>query len=177
MQMKAVQASWAAAVWVTTVAAGMGSAGAAPGDPEVAPCDIQQLAVTGGPPQAGAGHRAIQLHFTLLPDISPCQLKDYPMVDAVVPAGGPILAKPTPSGYMGGAEPFKTLILDPARGAHATVEWAASGDSACATYGSAPTEVHLHVVPPGTWQIFDIPVSIGPNEGLCNLQIHPLALD
>jgi Protein of unknown function (DUF4232) len=172
--MKAMRASCVAAVWVAAAAAGMGSAGAAPGDPEIPPCDIQQLAVTGGPMQAGAGHRAIPLHFTLLPDISPCGMRDYPTVDALVPGGGPIIAKATPSGYLGGAEPFKTLILEPARGAHALVEWDASG---CATYGSAPAEVHLRVIPPGTWQTFDIPVTIGPNEGICNLQVHPLALD
>jgi hypothetical protein len=173
MQMKAVKASCLAAVWLAAVAAGMACAVAAPGDPDIVPCDLQQLAVTGGPMQAGAGHRAIPLQFALLPGVSACQLRDYPTVDAIVP-GGSISAKPTPSGYLGGAEPAKTLTLEPARGAHALVEWDAAG---CATYGSAPTEVHLHVIPPGTWQIFDVPVSIGPTEGLCDLQVHPFALD
>jgi hypothetical protein len=35
-------------------------------------------------------------------------------------------------------------------------------------------DVTLRVTPPGMSQTFTVPISVGRNEGLCNLQIHPL---
>ncbi|OBA84003.1 hypothetical protein A9W99_06320 [Mycobacterium sp. 1164966.3] len=178
--MRTTLATWTAAVWLTATATTMGSVGAAHADPEIAPCDIQQLSVAAGPQQAGVGHRSIQLNFTAQPEVSACQLSGYPAVVALVPTGTQIQAKPTPQGYLGGATPGATATLVPGHGAHAMVEWVATGtsqDPDCRTYGSAPTSIPLQVIPPGTWQTFDIPVSIGPNEGLCDLQVHPLTAD
>ncbi|OBF80071.1 hypothetical protein A5791_09205 [Mycobacterium sp. 852002-51163_SCH5372311] len=178
--MRTTQAFLAAAVWLTVTATALGPAGAAHADPEIAPCDIQQLSVAAAPQQAGVGHRAVQLNFTVQPDVSACQLSGYPAVVALVPAGTQIQAKPTPQGYLGGGTPGTTATLVPGHGAHAMVEWVATGtpqDPDCRTYGSAPISVPLQVIPPGTWQTFDIPVSIGPNEGLCNLQVHLLTAD
>ena len=178
--MKTTQVTLAAAGWAAATATTLGSASTARADPEVPLCDIQQLSVAAGPQQAGAGHRAILLNFTVQPDVGACELSGYPAVVALVPTGPQIQAKPTPQGYLGGAEPGKTATLQPGHGAHAMVEWVAAGtaqDPDCPTYGSAPTDIPLRVIPPGTWQTFDIPVTIGPNEGLCNLQVHPLTAD
>jgi hypothetical protein len=35
-------------------------------------------------------------------------------------------------------------------------------------------DVTLRVTPPGMSQTFTVPISVGRNESLCNLQIHPL---
>jgi Protein of unknown function (DUF4232) len=177
--MKTMLAALAAAMWLAATAATMGSAGPAHADPEIGLCDIQQLAVAASPSQPGLGHRAVQLNFTLQPDVGACQLSGYPTVDAQVQVAGaaPVHAAPTPSGYLGGATPGTTLTLVPGRGAHAMVEWVAAGDSTCAIYGPTSTDIRLQVIPPGTWQTFDVPISIGRNEGLCDLQVHPLAAD
>jgi hypothetical protein len=175
--MKTVQATVAAAVWLAAAAATMGSAGPAYADPEIGPCDIQQLSVAASPLQPGLGHRAVQLNFTLQPDVRPCQLSGYPTVDAEVTGAAPVHAEQTPSGYLGGATPGTTVTLEPGRGAHAMVEWVAAGNSTCAIYGPTPTDVRLRVIPPEMWQTFDVPISIERNEGLCSLQVHPLAAD
>jgi hypothetical protein len=179
MRIKTVQATGAAAVWLAAAAATIGSSARAHADPEVAPCDIQQLAVAMGPSQPGLGHRAVLLNFTLQPDVSQCQLSGYPTVDAevLVPGAAPVHAEQTPHGYLGGATPGTTVTLAPGRGAHAMVEWVAAGDATCAIYGPTSTHVRLRVIPPGMWQTFDVPISIERNEGLCNLQVHPLAGD
>lgn len=177
--MKVTQAALGSAVWLAA-AATTAAGGTANADPEIALCDIQQLAVSAGPQQAGLGHRGIQLNFTAQPDVSACELSGYPAVVALVPTGTQIQAKPTPQGYLGGGTPGATAVLVPGHGAHAMVEWSATGtaqDQDCPTYGSAPTDIRLRVIPPGTWQTFDIPVSIGANEGICNLQVHPLTAD
>jgi hypothetical protein len=57
------------------------------------------------------------------------------------------------------------------------VEWFAGGDPKCPTYGPTFTDVRLRVTPPGTSQTFTVPMSIGRNEGLCGLQVHPLTGD
>jgi Protein of unknown function (DUF4232) len=178
--MRTTQAISVAAVWLAVTATTLSSPGAAQADPEIAPCDIQQLSVAAGPQQAGLGHRAFQLNFTAQPDVSACQLSGYPAVVALVPTGPQIQAKSTPQGYLGGGTPGTTATLVPGHGAHAMVEWVATGtpqDPDCPTYGSAPIAIPLRVIPPGSWQTFDIPVSIGPNEGLCNLQVHPVTAD
>ena len=168
-----------AMVWMAAVAAAMGFADPAHADPapDLVPCDIQQLAVAASPLQPGLGHRAVQLNFTLLPDINPCQMRDYPTVDADVPGAASVHAEQTPSGYLGGAKPYTIVALAPGHGAHAMVEWVAAGDSSCTIYGPNGADVRLRVIPPGMWQIFDVPISVGRNEGKCNLQVHPLAAD
>jgi hypothetical protein len=177
--MKTTRATWATALWLAATVATMGSAGPANADPapETPPCDIQQLAVGAGGAQPGLGHRAILLNFTLQPDIAPCEMTGYPTVQAEVPGAASVPAEQTPNGYLGGATPGKTVTLDPGRGAHAMLEWTATGDSTCTIYGPNPPDMQLRVIPPGMWQIFTIPLSVGRNEGLCNLQVHPLAGD
>jgi hypothetical protein len=178
--MRTTQATLAATVWLAAAATAPGCAATAQADPEIAPCDLQQVSVAGGPQQAGAGHRGIQLNFTLQPDVSACVMSGYPAVVALVPTGPQIQARPTPQGYLGGGKPGATATLQPGHGAHAMVEWDASSTQQnpdCPTYGSTPSAIRLQVIPPGTWQTFDIPVSIGPNEGLCDLQVHPLTGD
>ena len=169
----------AAAVWLAATAATMGFAGPAYADPQPATvlCDLQQLAVAGSPSQPGLGHRAIQLNFTLLPGVGPCEMSGYPTVAAEVAGASPVNAEQTPGGYLGGAKPGTPATLEPGRGAHAMVEWTAAGDTTCTIYGSAPTDVHLRVQPPDIWQTFDVPISVGRNEGLCNLQVHAVTGD
>lgn len=176
--MKTTHTRLTAAISTTVAMTAICLAGPAHSDPETWPCDLQQLSVAAGPSQAGAGHRAVQLNFTLRPDAEPCHLSGYPTVDAEVQGAATVHAKQTPKGYLGGADPGKTAILDPGRGAHAMVEWDATGtaeDPACPIYGTP--DVRLQVIPPGMWQTFAVPISIGPNEGLCDLQVHPLASD
>ncbi|MDT5347444.1 MAG: hypothetical protein QOH91_731 [Mycobacterium sp.] len=177
--MKTVQATVAAAVWTAAVTMTVAFAGPVHADPEIGPCDIQQLAVAASSSQPGMGHRAVQLNFTLQPDITPCQLSGYPTVDAEVlaPGAAPVHAEQTPNGYLGGATPGTTVTLAPGHGAHAMVEWVAAGNSTCAIYGPDSTDIRLRVIPPGMWQTFDVPISVGRNEGLCNLQVHPLVAD
>jgi hypothetical protein len=175
--MKITQVALAAAVWLAATAATMGSAGPAHADPDVVLCDLQQLAVAASPSQPGLGHRAVQLNFTLLPGVSPCQMSGYPAVSAEVAGAAPVNAEQTPGGYLGSAKPGTTVALEPGRGAHAMVEWTAAGDSTCAIYGPTSTDGRLVVTPPDIWQNFDVPFSVGRNEGQCNLQVHPVTGD
>jgi hypothetical protein len=58
------------------------------------------------------------------------------------------------------------------------VEWVAVAtkhDPGCAIYGPSGAEVTLRVTPPGTSQTSTLPISVGRNEGLCGLQVHPLS--
>jgi Protein of unknown function (DUF4232) len=103
-------------------------------------------------------------------------------LDAEVNVDGaaPVHAKQTPGGYLGGATPGATVTLEPGHGAHAMVEWVAATrgpDPACTIYGPSGADVTLRVTPPGISQTFTVPISVGRNEGLCNLQIHPLTGD
>lgn len=167
-----------AAVWIAALAL----AGSAHADPPVGPCDGQQITVAAGPTSAGVGHRAVQLNFTLQPGVGPCQLSGYPTVDAQVDTAGasatsPIHAEQTPSGYLGGASPGTTVVVGSGQDAHAMVEWvdtATPNDPTCPTYGATDTAVSLTVTPPGTSQTFTVPTSVGRNEGLCSLQVHPV---
>jgi hypothetical protein len=43
----------------------------------------------------------------------------------------------------------------------------------CSTYEGPRSDVRLRVLPPGMSQTFTVPISIGRNEGLCPLQVHP----
>jgi hypothetical protein len=127
--------------------------------------------------QSGLGHRAIQLAFALQPGAGSCQLSGYPTVDAEVLADGaaPIHAEQTPSGYMAGPVPVTTVTLDPDHPAHATLEWVGSVPRPdCSTYPGPRTDARLQVTPPGMPQAYTVPITIGRNEGLCYLQIHPL---
>jgi hypothetical protein len=180
--MNTMPATLAAAVWMAATAGTMGLAGPASADPAVGPCDPQALTVTSSWAQPGLGHRAVQLNFALQSGAAPCQLSGYPTVEAEVQVEGAstVPADQTPNGYLGGATPGTTVTLDPGHGAHAMVEWAAAGrvqGSTCPIYGPTPTDVRLHVSPPGTSQTFTVPITIGRNEGLCNLQVHPLTGD
>jgi hypothetical protein len=121
------------------------------------------------------GHRAVQLNFTLQPGVSSCQLSGYPAVDAE--GASLVHAEQTPSGYLGGAPLDVTVTLGPGHEAHALLEWAAAGDPTCPIYGPMDNDVRLRVTPPGASQTFTVPISIGRNEGLCGLQVHPLTGD
>lgn len=97
-----------------------------------------------------------------------------------VDGAAPVHAKQTPGGYLGGTTPGTTVTLEPGHGAHAMVEWVAAAggpDPTCAIYGPSGADVTLRVTPPGMSQTFTVPISVGRNEGLCNLQIHPLTGD
>jgi Protein of unknown function (DUF4232) len=179
---KTTQASLAATVWAVATAATVGLGGPAHADPTVGPCDQQQLTVTAGREESGLGHRAVQLSFTLQSGANSCQLSGYPTVDAEVnvAGGAPIHAKQTPTGYLGAPVPGGTVTLEPGHGAHAMLEWVAfttGQDPTCQIYGSTPTDVTLRVTPPRTSQTFNVPITVGLNEGLCNLQVHPLTAD
>jgi Protein of unknown function (DUF4232) len=130
-----MQATVAAAVWMTATAATIGAAAPAHADPPVGPCDTGVLEVASGWAQAGLGHRAIQLNFTLQPGAGSCQLSGYPTVDALAQVDGasPIHAKQTPNGYLGGATPGRTVTREPGHGAQAMVE------SVAAAGGQDPT--------------------------------------
>lgn len=177
--MKAVQTVVAATMWLATVGATTGVAAHASADP-VGPCGPQQLTVTSGHVQAGLGHRGVQIDFTLAVGAAACELSGYPIVDAIVDAGvdgaAPVHAEQTPHGYLGGATPGVAVTLEGSHGAHAMVEWAASG-TGCTIYGPSPTDVRLQVTAPATAQAFTLPLSVGRNEGLCNFQVHPLVGD
>jgi hypothetical protein len=180
--MKSVRTTSAAAVWMAATAATIGFAGPASADPAGGPCDPQALTVAAGQSSAGLGHRAVLLTFTLQSGAGPCQLSGYPTVDAEVDVEGasPIHAKQTPTGYLGAPVPGGTVTLEPGHGAHAMVEWVASAtrqDPACLIYGDAGADVRLRVTPPGMSQVFTVPISVGRNEGLCGLQVHPLTAD
>ena len=183
--MKSVRTA-SAAVWIAATTATIGFAVPAAADPPGGPCDPQALTVAPGTPSAGLGHRAVLLNFTLAPGANSCQLSGYPAVDAVVEPGAdvagatPIHAKQTPTGYLGAPAPGGTVTLEPGRGAHAMVEWVASAtaqDPACPIYGDAGADARLRVTPPGMSQVFTVPISVGRNEGLCSLQVHPLTAD
>jgi Protein of unknown function (DUF4232) len=177
--MKTIRATRATAVGTAAVAATIGFAAPASADP--GPCDAQALSVgVGFGPSAAADHRAAWLLFELRSGAGACQLSGYPTVEAVVNADGaaPIRAKQTPGGYMGGGSPDVIVTLQPGRGAEALLEWAVAPggqDPACRIYGSAPNEVTLRTTPPGASHSFDLPYQFGQNEGLCNLQVHPLS--
>jgi hypothetical protein len=184
MQMKTMRARSAAALWLAATAATIGCAGSAHADPAIGPGDPQALTVTSGGAQPGLGHRAIQLNFTLQSGAGSCQLSGYPTVDALVQTGvdvdgaAPVHAKQAPSGYLGGAVPGTTVTLEPGHGAQSMVEWVAAGtvqDQTCQIYGPSGADVRLHVTPPRMSQTFTVPIKVGRSEGLCSLQVHPLA--
>ncbi len=171
-------ATFAAAVWAAATAATVGLGGPAHADP--ATCDPGALTVASEAASPGLGHRAIYLNFTLQSGAGACQLSGYPTVDVDpnVDGAAPIHAKQTPSGYLGGATPDTTVTLEPGHGARAMVEWVAAAggqDPACQIYGATPPDMTMRVTPPGTSQTFSLPLRVGRNEGLCNLQVHPLA--
>jgi hypothetical protein len=182
MHMKATQATLAVAAWMAATAATIGFAGPASSDPGAGPCDPQGLTVAASWASPGLGHRAVELDFTLQSGAGSCQLSGYPTVDAEpnVEGASPIHAKKTPTGYLGAPVPGGTVTLGPGHGARAMVEWVASAtmqDPACQIYGSAGADITLRVTPPGTSQAFTVPISVGRDEGLCGLQVHPLTAD
>lgn len=178
--MKTTRATLAPALWVAATVAAVGCPAPAYADPTVGSCDPQQLTVTADGRQSGLGHRSVWLNFTLQPGAGSCQLPGYPTVDAEVLADGaaPIQAKQTPSGYMAAPVPVTTVTLDPDHGVHAILEWVGNVPRPdCSTYEEPRTDARLHVTPPGMSQTFTVPISIGRNEGLCYLQVHPLTGD
>jgi Protein of unknown function (DUF4232) len=179
--MKKVQATLAATVWAAAAVAAVGCPAPAHADPPVGGCDPEALTVTAGRMQSGLGHRAIQLNFALQPGAGSCQLSGYPTVDAFVETGvladgaAPIHAEQTPSGYMAAPVPVTTVTLDPDHDAHATLEWVGNFPRPdCSTYPGPRTDARLQVTPPGMSQTLTVPISIGRNEGLCGLEVHPL---
>jgi hypothetical protein len=155
--------------------------GSTSADPVVGPCDPEALTVAAGQSSSGLGHRAVLLNFTLQSG-APCQLSGYPTVDAEVNVEGasPIHAEQTQTGYLGAPVPGGTVTLEPGHGAHAMVEWVAfetAQDPRCQIYGPSGADVRLHVTPPGMSQTLSVPISVGREEGLCGLQVHPLTAD
>jgi hypothetical protein len=164
-------------VWAVAIGASAGLGGLAHADPST--CDPGALAVAAESASPGVGHRGIYLNFTLQSGAGSCQLSGYPTVDVDPNLAGtaPIRAKQTPGGYLGGATPDTTVTLQPGHGARAMVEWVAAPggqDPACRIYGATPPEMTVHATAPGTSQSFSVPLQVGRNEGLCNLQVHPL---
>ncbi len=179
--MKAMLTASAAAVWMAATTATIGFAAPAAADPADGPCDPQQLTVTAGRTDSGLGHRAVWLNFTLQPGARACQMSGYPTVDAQpnVEGAAPVHAEQTPTGYLGAPVPGGTVTLDPGHGAHAMLEWVGGAElvPGCPTYGHTPIDIPLHVTPPAMSKAFTVPISINLNEGLCNLQVHPLTAD
>ncbi len=142
--------------------------------------DPQALTVDASPGQPGLGHRAVQLSFTLQAGAGACQLSGYPTVDAFLNGASgapPIHAQQLPGGYLGAAIPGAAVTLQPGQGAHAMVEWTATTSTKgppCEIYGPSGADLTLQVTPPGMSQTFPVPVSVGRNEGLCWLQVHPV---
>jgi hypothetical protein len=67
------------------------------------------------------------------------------------------------------------FTLDPNHDAHATLEWVGNVPRPdCSTYEGPRTDARLQVTPPGMSQTLTVPISIGRNEGLCDLEVHPL---
>jgi len=179
-----MQATLAVPVWAAATAAAVGCPAPAHADQPLGPCDPGALTVTAGRMQSGLGHRAVQLNFTLQPGAGSCQLSGYPAVDAFVETevladgAAPIHAEQTPSGYMATGVPVTTITLDPDHNAHATLEWVGGVPRPdCSTYAGPRTDARLQVTPPEMSQTFTVPISIGRNEGLCYLQIHPLTAE
>jgi hypothetical protein len=184
--MKTMQATLAAAVWGAAAVAAMRCPAPASADPPIGRCDPGALTVAAGSSSSGLGHRAVQLDFTVQPGAGACQMSGYPTVDAFVETepnvegAAPIHAEQTPTGYLGAPVPGGTVTLDPGHGAHAMLEWVAfttARDPRCQIYGDMPTDITLRVTPPGMSQAFSIPISVGRNEGLCGLEVHPLTGD
>ena len=175
--MRTLQATLAATVWFAATVATTPSVTPAHADPAAGGCDPHTLAVAASAGQPGLGHRAVLLNFTLQPGAAACQLTGYPTVDAQIEGAAPIHAAQTPGGYLGGATPGVTVTLQPGRGTHAMLEWVAAGDNHCQIYGPAGAHGNLIVTPPGTAQSFTVPISVGRNEGLCTLQVHPVTGD
>jgi Domain of unknown function (DUF4232) len=172
-----MRAACAATVWAAVTVAAVGPAAPAGADPPVGSCDPQQLTVSADRMQSGLGHRSVQLNLAVQPGAGSCQLAGYPTVQGEVLAEGaaPVQAKQTPGGYMADPVPVTTVTLDPDHEAHATLEWVGSVPQPdCSTYAGPHTDARLLVTPPGMSQAFTVPISIGRNEGLCYLQVHPL---
>jgi hypothetical protein len=176
MQLKAVQAARTAAVSTATTAVTIGFAGTAHADPTVGPCDPQALTVAAGPTQAGLGHRAVQLDFTLPSGAGSCELSGYPTVSAELDVASPVSAGQTPMGYLGGALPGTTVTLLPGPGAHAMVEWSRAPQ--CEIRAARATGQHLPCTTAGD-TARDGADAFRPHldreeRGLCSLQVHPL---
>jgi hypothetical protein len=115
----------------------------------------------------GAGHRGVELEFSLAPNHAPCTLTGYPGVDAG--SGGPLVhAERTLRGYLGGVagHAFSTPTLGPRHGAVAVVEGVAIDDNG----DQCPTYTNLLVTPPNTTETITVDATIDT----CTLQVHPV---
>jgi hypothetical protein len=169
--MKAILAALATATSMTAIvfAAPASAAGQ---------CGPGALTVTSSPLQPGLGHRAVRLDFAL--QSGSCRLSGYPTVDAEAQVEGadPVHAEQTPRGYLGGAVPGTTVTITPGHGAYAMLEWIGSAPVPdCSTYPGPRTAINLRVTPPGMSQTYTVPITVGRNEGVCRLEVHPLTSD
>jgi hypothetical protein len=115
----------------------------------------------------GAGHRGVELEFSLALNHGPCTLTGYPGVDTG--SGGPLLhAKRTLSGYLSGVPgSVLTVTIGPRHGALAVVE----GVAVDADGNQCPTYTNLLVTPPNTTETISVPANIDT----CALQVHPVS--
>lgn len=122
------------------------------------------VGATAMPP--GAGHRGVELEFSLNPNSAPCNLTGYSGVDTG--SGGPLLhAERTLGGYLGGAPgEVTTVTLGPRHGAVAVVEGVAVDDNG----DQCPSYTDLLVTPPNTTQATSVAATIDT----CTLQVHPV---
>lgn len=134
------------------------------------PCQADKLAMSADPAEAAAGHRGVNLTFTLVADAGACTLTGYPQVDSGA-GGPPIRAERTLRGYMGGlpagTDTPPTVTLMPSQQAHAIVE----GMATDGTGKPCPVYTELLVAPPDSTTTVTLPVSIEA----CQLQVHPVS--
>lgn len=129
-----------------------------------------RLDVTARGVGAAAGHTGLVLVLTNT-GTSECSLTGYPAVTAH-DASGAVLAtaRPTPSGYLGGAPDVPaspSQVTLPAAGeASALLEWATlpSDGATCAAV------TQLRVTAPGTQQPVDVPLE----ATMCDPEVHPI---
>ncbi|MCV7196501.1 DUF4232 domain-containing protein [Mycobacterium angelicum] len=136
---------------------------------EAPACTSDQVAISAGQAEAGVGHRAVPLTFSLVDGAAACTLTGYPKVDSG--AGGPLIhAKPTLRGYLGGLPPGidtpPTVTLTATQQAQAIVEGMAidGGGNPCPSY------TDLLVTLPDSTGAITVPTGID----VCQLQVHPV---
>ena len=142
-----------------------GTGSAAPAD-----CRGDQITVSLGGNEGGAGHISVVVIFQNTGQAA-CILKGYPGAEVVDSTDAYTEdAKRTLTGYMGGA-PSTAVTVDPGGYASAMVEWsdasASSGSAGCVT-----TSI-LSATPPNTKVTSQLPLS-SPAEICSSFQVHPV---
>ncbi|HEX7825591.1 MAG TPA: hypothetical protein VF477_11865 [Mycobacterium sp.] len=108
-------------------------------------CQNRQVDVGATAMSPGAGHRGVELEFSLDPNSAPCTL----------------------AGYLGGAPGrITTVTLGPRHGTVAVVEGVGVDDNG----DQCPTYTDLLVTPPNTTQATAVAATIDT----CTLQVHPV---